>query len=195
MEADPTLLDDVKKMNADALARSFELFASALYNYALRFSRDSVIADNVVGDVFAKLLDHLSVGNGPKSNLRAYLFEIAYHILVDESRYSNRRAPIEAVESSLGDGYSTYVSVENRMLFETVLWAIENDLTEDQRDVIILRYLEGFSLKETAIIIGKSVASVKMTQSRAILRMRRRIEPEAGTLSSMYPALESVMSY
>ena len=51
-----------------------------------------------------------------------------------------------------------------------------NDLTEDQRQVIILRYLEEFSLKETALIIGKKVNNVKVIQNRAVAALRKTLE-------------------
>ncbi len=139
-----------------------------------------------MGDVFAKLLEHLSAGRGPGVNMRSYLFKIAYHLFVDEVRYSHRRAPLEAVELIVSDRYSTTVSVENRMLFETVRQAIMNDLSQDQQHVIILRFFEGFSTKETALIIGKKVNNVKVIQNRAIAALRKALDyqiVETGDIS------------
>ena len=51
--------------------------------------------------------------------------------------------------------------------------AINNKLTEDQRHVIILRFLEGLNLKETAEIVGKNTNSVKVLQSRGIAKLRQ----------------------
>ena len=53
--------------------------------------------------------------------------------------------------------------------------AIRNDLTEDQRHVIVLRFLEGFSLRETADIIGKQVYNVKVIQNRGIVKLRKAL--------------------
>ena len=176
MKADTALLDDVRRMNGDALTRIFDLYAPAIYWYALCLCNDAVMADHIVGDVFTKLLEHLSAGNGPRSNLRSYLFEMAYHVLVDEVRYSYRRVPIDEVEFTLRAGYSTPVSVEKQILLETVSQAIQNDLTEDQRHVIILRFLEGFSLNETASIMGKKAGAVKVMQHRAIAALRKSLD-------------------
>ena len=176
MEADITLLAAARKMDGDALRGIFDLYAPALYKYLFRLCNNAVTADQIVGDVFAKLLEHLSAGAGPRCNLRPYLFEIAYHLFVDEVRYSSRRAPIEAVDLIVSDRYSTPVSVENRMLFETVRRAIMNDLTQDQKHVIILRFFEGFSIKETALIIGKKVTNVKVIQNRAIASLRKLLD-------------------
>lgn len=173
---DMTLLEAARQMNREALVEIFDLYSHSLYKYAFRLCNDSVTADCIVGDVFAKLLDQFSNGKGPTTNLRSYLYETVYHLVVDEARYSRRGAPLEAVEYLPNEKYSTLASLENRILFETVLRAIRNDLTDDQRHVIILRFLEGFSLQDTAAIIGKEVGNVKVIQNRAIATLREALE-------------------
>ena len=170
---DSTLLDAAKQMDRDALIKIFDVYSPALYNYAFRLCNDALMADYIVGDVFAKLLEHLSAGRGPSTNLRSYLYEIAYHLVVDESRYSQRAAPVEVVDLVPQYVNSINITVEDRVLFKTILQAIRNDLTDDQRHVIILRFLEGFSVKETAAIIGKEINNVKVIQNRAIAALRK----------------------
>jgi RNA polymerase sigma-70 factor (ECF subfamily) len=160
-------------MNRDALVEIFDRYSPALYSYAFRLCNDSRTADYVVGDVFAKLLEQLSAGNGPSSNLRSYLYETTYHLIVDDARHAHRMAPLEVVDSVNDDGYSPSSNFENQVLFRTIMQAIRDELTEDQRHVIILRFLEGFSLRETAKIVGKQVNYVKVIQNRGIAALRR----------------------
>ena len=176
MEADIKLFTAGRKMDRAVLSEIFDLYAPALYKYAFRLCYNAVRADQIVGDVFAKLLENLSAGGGPITNLRPYLFEIAYHIFVDEVRYFHRLVPIEDVDLTYNDGNSTSISAENRVLFETVHRAILNNLTDDQRHVIILRFLEGFSIKETALIIEKKANNVKVIQIRAISVLRNALD-------------------
>jgi RNA polymerase sigma-70 factor (ECF subfamily) len=180
-ESDLSLLEAAKQMDRDALVKIFDLYSPALYNYAYRLSNDSLMADNIVGDVFAKLLEHFSTGRGPNSNLRSYLYEMVYHLVVDEARYSYRSTATEEVESLHQDAYPTNISVEERILFEIVLRAIRDDLTIDQRHVIVLRFLEGFSLQETAAIVGKAVSNIKVIQNRAITALRKALDREGVT--------------
>jgi RNA polymerase sigma-70 factor, ECF subfamily len=175
MEAHLTLLESVKSMDREALAQTFELYAPALYNYALRCSNDPQAADNIVGDVFARLLEKLACNSGPQTNLRSYLFEIAHHLIVDDIRYNGRHAPVEIVDRFHHDAYTAHDFPERRILFEKVLQAIRNDLNDAQRHVVVLRFLEGFSLKETAAILGKSLTLVKVTQLRAIRVLRKSL--------------------
>lgn len=175
VDTEINLLVEARTMNKDALVKIFDLYSRSLYNYILRLCSDPITADYVVGDVFAKLLEQLSVGQGPSTNLRSYLYEMAYHLLVDDVRYSHRGVPLETIDSPLYGRMALHVNFDNGMMYETVLFAIKNDLTTDQRHVIILRFLEGFSLRETAVIMGKNVNNVKVIQNRAIAILRKAL--------------------
>ena len=175
VESDTTLLESARTLDKDALIQIFDRYVTSLYRYALRLCHDPLIADQIVGDVFAKLLDQFSEGRGPRSNLRSYLYQMTYHQVVDETRYSNRRAPLDALDGIRYDD-SAVSTVEDRLMFETVMQAVQTTLTSDQQNVIILRFQEGMSLSETALIMGKRLNHVKVLQSRAIQRLRRTLQ-------------------
>jgi RNA polymerase sigma-70 factor, ECF subfamily len=175
MRTEIPLLEAARSMNREALVEIFDLYSRALYNYALRLCNDPLRADHIVGDVFAKLLEQWSMGNGPSTNLRSYLYETTYHLIVDEARSSFRETPLEVIDFFRHDGYNSLVNLENRMLFDAVITAIKKDLTEDQRHVIILRFFEGFSLRETADIMGKEVYNIKVIQNRGVAKLRKAL--------------------
>src|SRR3569832_1299913 len=106
MQTEIPLLEAVRSMDKQALVEVFDLYSSALYNYALRLCNDPLKADHIVGDVFAFLLDQCSAGNGPTTNLRSYLYETTYHLIIDEARYSHREAPLEVLDLFRYDGNS-----------------------------------------------------------------------------------------
>jgi RNA polymerase sigma factor (sigma-70 family) len=58
--------------------------------------------------------------------------------------------------------------------------AIYANLTEEQKHVIILRFLEGFDLRETAAVLGKEINNIKVIQNRAITKLRESL---ASTLT------------
>jgi RNA polymerase sigma-70 factor (ECF subfamily) len=173
MEDSPELLEAVKRLDKKALEQVFDEYSHAIYNYALRLCQDPVQADHIVGDTFSRLLDQLAAGKGPRKNLRSYLYQTAYHLFVDQSRDRQRMAPIEIVDFISSELHSMQSVVENRAIMDVVMLAINNDLTDEQRHVIILRFLEGLSLKETAKIVGKNVDSVKAVQSRGMAKLRK----------------------
>lgn len=176
METETALLEAARAMKHEALVKIFDLYSSALYNYALRWCTDTMLADQIVGDVFAKLVDQLSSGNGPTANLRSYLYEITYHRLVDEARASKRMVPLEVTDWLPQSTDSASLRLEDQILFEQIMQAVRNKLSDDQRHVIILRFLEEFSLRETAAILGKQVSHVKVIQNRAIAKLRKALE-------------------
>jgi RNA polymerase sigma factor (sigma-70 family) len=95
---------------------------------------------------------------------------------VDDARYRNRHAPLDVIDLTPYDQHSAFTSLENQILLKNIMLAIRNDLTRDQRHVVILRFLEGFNLMETAMILGKEVSHVKVIQNRAIARLRDVLE-------------------
>jgi len=131
------------------------------------------LAAHVVGDVFVKLLEPFSSGNGPATNLRSYLYQTVYHLIVDEQRSARRTIPLDVAVWLRPDTHSSVLGLENRIMFEGILGTIQNDLTDDQRHVIILRFLEGFSLRETAAVMGTTAGHVKVLQHRAVQKIRQ----------------------
>jgi RNA polymerase sigma factor (sigma-70 family) len=65
---------------------------------------------------------------------------------------------------------------DERALMKNLLTAMNNDLSDLQWHVIILRFLEGFSLRETAQIVCKKVNHVKVIQNRGIARLRKSLQ-------------------
>lgn len=182
MEVDTTLLQAARRMDSEALTKIFDLYVYALYNYAINLCHDPRLADDIVGNVFAKLVDQFSCGNGPTTNLRSYLFESTYHLIVDEARYSYHRTSLDVVDFLPHDEHSTSWEVENREVFERTLQVIQYELTDYQRHVIFLRYMEGFSLRETATILGKSVNIIKAAQNRALGNLRKVLVAKQSNL-------------
>jgi RNA polymerase sigma-70 factor, ECF subfamily len=184
METDQSLLNAARMMDREALVRIFDLYSRPLYKYAWRLCGDSMLADQIVGDVFAKLLEQLSSGNGPTAQLRSYLYETTYHRIIDEARYARRRAPLEVTDWLPRSSDPAFLRLEDKILFEQIAHAIRNELTHDQRHVIILRYLEEFSLRETAAILGREVGHVKVIQGRALVKLRGCLERKGRIVMS-----------
>lgn len=173
-----SLLKAAKNLDEEALTAIFDQFAPAIYKYTLRLCRDAIVADNIVGDVFAQLLEQFAAGKGPRTNLRSYLYQTAYHLVVDRSRDSQHNAPLEVAEGAYKQGQfsPTQSQIEERVMMEALITAMNTELTEDQRHVVILRFLEDFSLKETAEIIGKEVNNIKVIQNRGIAKLRKALD-------------------
>jgi RNA polymerase sigma-70 factor (ECF subfamily) len=180
MNREMALLAAAKKMDGDAISEIFELYAPALYQYAFRLSNNATLADQIVGDAFAKFVERLSAGRIPSLNLRFYLYEIAYGIFTRERLYSNFFVTTSAALHDPARQGSRKQGSEEQKVFDMIHKVLLFDLTDDQRHVIILRFMEGFSLKETAAIMGKKVNNVKVIQNRGIAALRKALQYQPG---------------
>jgi RNA polymerase sigma-70 factor, ECF subfamily len=180
MKDETAVITAAGSLDRDALTAIFEEYAPAIYKYLLRLGVYTLEADQVVGDVFARLLDKFAEGKGPRKNLRSYLFQTAYHLVVDHARDRQRTAPLDVVDTYTEEKQPVQAQTEEKMLLENLAKAMAFKLTEDQRNVLILRFQEDFSLQETADIIGKNVNAVKALQNRAIIKLREALSREKG---------------
>jgi RNA polymerase sigma-70 factor (ECF subfamily) len=170
------LLEAARRRDPEAMGRIFDQYAPSLFRYAMRLCHDQAEADQIVGDVFAQLLEQLSAGKGPRTNLRSYLYQITYHVIVDHSRHA---AHISSMDEALNlpDGMlSVAGQVEEQELLRELESAVAHGLTEEQRHIVMLRFVEGFSLQETANITGKKVNAVSVLQNRAITKLRQILD-------------------
>ena len=159
----------------DSLAAVFDQYAPLLYRYALRLCRDQIMADQIVGDVFSQLLERLAAGEGPQTNLRAYLYQITYHFIVDHSREKQRTSSLDELSEMQDHEKDILSQVEHQGLLDAVATVVNHELSDEQRQVIVLRFQENFSLRDTAEIMNKDVNAIKALQNRAITKLQKAL--------------------
>src|SRR5512138_116603 len=143
MSQETGLLDAARRGESEAMGQIFDIYAPTLFRYAMRLCHDPAEADRIVGDVFAQLLEQLSSGRGPKTNLRSYLYQIAYHVLVDHVRDASHVSSVDEAPN-LPDGMISVVAqVEEQESVRELEYAITHGLTTEQQHVIMLRFVEG----------------------------------------------------
>ena len=114
MKEGVALLKAAHKLDEEALTAIFDQFAPAIYKYTLRLCHDPIVADNIVGDVFAQLLEQFGAGKGPRTNLRSYLYQTAYHLVVDRSRDNQHTAPLEVAMGKYEGGQFDHSAFSGR---------------------------------------------------------------------------------
>ena len=166
------LLKAASKFDQDSLRIIFDSYSPVVYKYALHLCHDTMEADNVVGDVFALLLEQLANGKGPNTNLRSYLFQITYHVIVDQARARRHTTQLEVADFRGEHGSTVALQAEQDTTLDAIINAMSTELSHDQRHILVLRFVEGFSVHETAEIVGKSTNNVKVIQNRALGKLR-----------------------
>lgn len=172
---DADLIAAAKQLDGEALRTIFDSYSSPIYNYTLRLCEDSVEADNIVGDVFALLLEQFAKGKGPETNLRSYLYQTAYRLIIDHSRERRHFGSLELLEQTSNEDSPVALQAEQDADLAVLASAMNTEITADQRHVLLLRFVEGFNVEETAHITGKSIANVKVIQSRGLEKLRRAL--------------------
>lgn len=177
MTDEAKLLSGAQKFDEEVLAEIYDLYSPELYRYSVRQLGDPEVAEDCVADTFSGFLNALRKKQGPRQYLRAYLYRIAHNWITD----SYRRQPPPQVEldpemqASLGEGPAEVMEIE--MQNEQVRAALAK-LTPDQRQVVVLKYLEDWKNKEIAQALGKPIGAVKALQHRGIAALRKGLVPQ-----------------
>jgi RNA polymerase sigma-70 factor (ECF subfamily) len=133
------------------------------------------LAEDCVSDTFLRYLQAIQSNGGPREHLKAYLYRIAHNWITDF--YRRQHAPQVQLMDEISDfGEDLQKTISIQMDEKLVRRAILQ-LTPTQRQVIILKYLEGFANEEIALTIEKQVSSVKALQHRALENLRRLLIP------------------
>jgi RNA polymerase sigma-70 factor (ECF subfamily) len=174
--AEAALLAGARDLDSRALGQIHDEFYPEIYRYALYRVGDAEAAADIAAEVFLRLLDALHAGRPPRTTLRGWLFGVAAHQVADHWRA--RRGPVAgpvALPDNWPDGRSLVGEVDERLLRDEVRLALRR-LTEDQQQVLALRFGDGFSVEQSATLMGKSVTAVKALQFRALEALRRHLD-------------------
>lgn len=166
-----TLLHRAKQLQPDALTMVYDLYSTPVYKYAYRLLGDNNLAEDCVADVFDRFLTAMKQGGGPQTHLRAYLYRIAHNWIVDHYR-RNANVDVEELTDFAIAKEDTAREASDR-LEKQLLRQMVIRLPDEQRQVIVLRYLEQWSLEEIAEGMNKTVGAVKALQHRALASLQR----------------------
>ena len=166
------LLKLAQQHDQNALVEIYDLYSPGLYRYAVRLLNNPDLAEDCVAETFSRFLKALSNHGGPKEHLRAYLYRIAHNWVTDLYRKQVFIQADDHLDQQIDPAPTTSDLVEESLEREKVRKAI-NYLTPDQRQVVVLKFLEGWSNKEVAESIKKPVGAVKSLQHRALISLRR----------------------
>ena len=166
------LLDGARAFDLVTLAEVYDRFSPGLFTYAARLLGDPDLAEDCVSETFTRLLKALRTGYGPQDHLRAYLYRTAHNWITD--RYRRQPLPPLELDADLhaDPGPSPETEVEERLVNQQTRTALAA-LTPDQRQVIVLRFIEGWDIEEVAVTLQKPTGAVKALQHRALGAMRR----------------------
>lgn len=166
------ILAKAREFDMQALADIYDHFSPAIYSYSQRMMDSPSLAEECVAETFSRLLHAFKRGMGPKENLRAYLYRMAHNWITDHYR---KRQPEQPGDEELEkmEGSSDLTNETETRLMRQQVREILHKLPEQQRQIIHLRFFEGWELEEIATCLNRSVNYVKVNQHRAVNALRR----------------------
>jgi RNA polymerase sigma-70 factor (ECF subfamily) len=174
------LLRRARSLDDSALGVVFDTYYPLLYRYIYHHVHHQAKAEDLTGEVFARLLTHLAEGRGPKRHLQAWLYRVAHNLVIDESRRRIHRDHQPLDDWSVPDERDVESQAHISLEWRQARAALE-ELSPKQRAVIILKFLEGYTNREISRILELSVGAVKSLQHRGLASMRRHLtEPGAA---------------
>ncbi len=164
-----------QQSDVEATAELYHRHAPAIFRYFYFRVNDQPTAEDLTGDVFLEMVKALPRYQDLGVPFAAWLFRIAHDQMVDHYRRAANR-PTEELSEALLDG-NPGPDVEAELRVETGrLHEALNFLTNEQQLVIQLRFIEGYSLDETAHIMEKTTGAIKAMQHRALSRLARKLK-------------------
>ncbi|UFT97661.1 RNA polymerase sigma factor SigX [Radiobacillus kanasensis] len=169
-----------------AFEEVYEEYHQDLYQFLIYMVKDRQVAEDLVQEVYIKVLHSLDTFKG-ESSQKTWLFSIARHVAIDffRKQKSKRKRILDFFDwGERGEQVQddakipeeiTILNDEMKQVYQGL-----DQCTVDQKSVIILRYIQSMSIQETADILGWSTSKVKTTQHRGMKQLKDILTKQSG---------------
>lgn len=160
----------------EKFAKAYDEHADAIFRHCYLRVYDRELARDIMQETFMKAWNHYGEMEGEKiENLKSLLYKIATNLIIDHSRRpsSKRTDSLEdMVEAGFEPGEDKSEKLIDELDAKEALKKLEY-IKEDYREVLMLRYFNDLSLKQTAEVLGISENLVSVRLNRALQELRK----------------------
>jgi RNA polymerase sigma-70 factor (ECF subfamily) len=168
MRTEAQLLEQARRFDPDALRALHNRLYEPVQRYVHFKVSDPQASEDLISEVFLRVLEALKQGKMWKTTPDAWIFGIARNVVADHYRKTSRRSEVALDERlAMSDEQNPTQRVIVAEQHEELAQAI-TALTDEQRDVVLLRFMEGLSINDVAEAMGKTPGAVKGLQHRAL---------------------------
>lgn len=183
---DNQLLQRVRRLEEDALTEVHAHYYQPLFRYIRFRVHDHATAEDLTSELFVRFLQAIQTKNAPQNSLRGWLFGTASYILKDYYRAKKRdQEQNVTLSDTLAGRLRSEDGSPSKALaghtLEALLADALTELTEEQQQVLALRFGYGMSIREVAHNLQKSEAAIKMLQARALKMLAKRLPDTSPT--------------
>ncbi len=166
------LIQLARQGDAEACTALYERYYDVIYRYCYYHTCDMETAQDVTADVFTRMVENLGNLDMRDRPLLAWLYTVARNRITDGYRKTGHLAQLPLDDMLVDGEQSTDGSVEQVLLADSLRAGLA-ELTEEQRQVIVLRFVQDHDVPETAELMGKTEGAIKALQHRALAALRR----------------------
>jgi RNA polymerase sigma-70 factor (ECF subfamily) len=169
--AEERLVDEARALSETAWAEIYRRHAQQVYAYIYFRLGDRHTAEDLAADVFVKALAGIKGYSYRGTPLLAWLYRIAHNVTADYRKAAARRAQHQTAD--MPEEIEERQDVLGELGERSDMLGAIRELTEDQQQVVILRFYHGMSNAEVSKVMGKPEGAVKALQTRALRSLRR----------------------
>ncbi len=172
------LVELARTGDSEAFGLLYDHYHVAVYRFLFYRTRSSVLAEDLTSETFFRALRSMTGFRWQGKDFGAWLMTIARNLATDHFKAGRTR--LEMTTEDMGQHDDTTEGPEAAVLAgltNEVLLRSLTQLPEEQRDCLVMRFLQGMSIAETAAVLGRSDGAVKQLQLRGV-RNLAKLMPE-----------------
>jgi RNA polymerase sigma-70 factor (ECF subfamily) len=180
------LVQQAQAGDADAFGELYDRYVDLVYRYVYYRVGSAQVAEDLTSETFLRALRRISSFTWQGRDVGAWFVTIARNLIADHYKSSRQRLELTTEDVSTVTGAPRLVqdgpedavleSMQNKVLLQAV-----RRLNAEQQECIVLRFLQGLSVAETALAMNKNDGAIKALQYRAV-RSLGRLLPEGVEL-------------
>ncbi len=166
------LVQRARQGDTEAIGDLYQQFHLSVFRYLYYRTGDAHTAEDLTSEVFIRMIRSLPGYQPQEVPFLAWLFQIARNLAIDHYRRTSKDNLVPLEETMPAAQYDLTKTVDHRLSSQTLMQALDH-LSEDQRDVVVLRFIAGMPIAEVAQSLSKSEDAIKGLQRRALIALRQ----------------------
>ena len=167
----PNLIRRAQEGEPVVVGALYERYQRSIFRYLYYRVGDQQTAEDLTSEVFLRMVEKLSNYNDQNLSFQAWLFQIARNLSIDHYRKMGVQQNVQLVDDFPEQGNEPLELIAQELTIEKLRHALVK-LPENQRDVIVMRFIAGLPIGEVAETLHKTEDSIKGLQRRALLALR-----------------------
>lgn len=177
---DAPLVRRVRMQDAEAFGKLYLKYLDPIYRFIYyKVGQDKDLAEDLTETVFFKAWKNINSLKDNKANIRAWFYRIARNTVIDHFRTRHESVSLDEAMDVKDRSKTLEEKTDDSFTIEKIKNEMKN-LTGIQQEVIILRFIEDLSCKETGEILHKDEASIRAIQYRGIQELRKLLTSKKG---------------